>query len=225
MHATLTSLRLALLGILWMAAPAIAFPWTDDYDQAVERAKAEGKPLLLNFTGSDWCGWCVKLDTEVFSQSAFKTYARDNLVCVTVDFPRGKKLNQRLRNQNERLAKQFGVRGYPTIYLADPDGNPLARTGYLDSGADHYVEHLKGLLEPHAGKFTPSPSAAAPDAVESRTALRTWTSASGSTVEARYDQRVGTTVHLRREDGGLIRIDLDSLSEADHDFLRAIRAL
>lgn len=213
--------RLVLFLLLALGANTFAYPWTDDYDKALERAKAEGKPLLLNFTGSDWCGWCVKLDQEVFSTGPFKAYAREHLVLVTLDFPRQKKIPQRTRSQNERLAKQFGVRGYPTIYLTDPEGNVLGRTGYLDGGPENYVEHLKTILAPHADKLKP----ATPATSGSRENFRTWTSSSGATVEARYDQRVGNLIHLRRQDGSQIRIDLESLSEDDHAFLRSIRAL
>ncbi|HMO52628.1 MAG TPA: thioredoxin family protein [Kiritimatiellia bacterium] len=199
--------------------------WKDDFEQARATAQAGGRAMLLNFTGSDWCGWCIKLDKEVFSQREFKQYAKDHLVCVTLDFPQQKKLSSRLRQQNERLQQQYGVRGFPTIVLLGPDGTKLAQTGYKPGGAAAYVEHLRTLLEPHADKLAAPTSGGAGETPAEPRALRTWTSVSGSTVEARYEQRRGDHIELRRENGTMVRIDLDSLSEADQEFLRASKAI
>src|SRR5215216_7551869 len=87
--------------------------WLDDVEKAKAQAKAESKKILLDFTGSDWCGWCKKLDAEVFSQQAFKDYAAKHLVLVEVDFPKGFKLAEATSKQNAELAKKFGIRGYP----------------------------------------------------------------------------------------------------------------
>src|SRR5215203_3903781 len=80
--------------------------WGDDYNKALAQAKAEKKLVLMDFTGSDWCSWCMKLDKEVFSKPDFKTFAKDNLVLLTVDFP-NKKLSRKLEKQNEELKTQF----------------------------------------------------------------------------------------------------------------------
>ena len=79
--------------------------WMDDYEAAVKLAKAENKLLLLDFTGSDWCGWCIKLKKEIFDQKEFVAYAEENLVLVELDFPRKKKLTESLQKQNKELAK------------------------------------------------------------------------------------------------------------------------
>jgi thioredoxin-related protein len=132
-----------------IAAPAFAADelWIEDnMPAAMEKAKAEGKDILIDFTGSDWCGWCIKLDQEVFSQKAFAEYAAENLVLVKLDFPRQKPISDELKMQNEKLAERFGIRGFPTILLMSPEGELIARTGYQRGGADRYVEHLKGLL-------------------------------------------------------------------------------
>ena len=120
--------------------------WSDNFEAAKALAKKENKPILLDFTGSDWCGWCIKLDQEVFSKREFKTYAKDNLVLVTVDFPHEARQSKKLKEQNEALAKQYGINGYPTIVLIDAEGKKLAITGYKEGGAPAYVEHLKSLL-------------------------------------------------------------------------------
>src|SRR4051794_8557007 len=83
--------------------------WLDDLEKAKAQAKAENKKILLDFTGSDWCGWCKKLDAEVFSQQAFKDYAAKNLVLVEVDFPRSFQLPEPTKKQNDELAKKFKI--------------------------------------------------------------------------------------------------------------------
>jgi protein disulfide-isomerase len=120
--------------------------WMTDFDAATAKAKADEKPLLVNFTGSDWCGWCIKLDKEVFSKSTFKDYAEENLVLVEIDFPRGKSQSAELKAQNEALAGKYGIRGFPTILLLDADGKVIKQTGYRRGGPEKYVEHLKGIL-------------------------------------------------------------------------------
>jgi len=125
---------------------ADAAKWMTDFAVSKEKAAAEGKAMLLNFTGSDWCGWCIKLDEEVFSKKAFQDYASENLVLVEVDFPRGKRLPEEQLDKNYALAEKYGVRGYPTIVLLSSEGELLATTGYRRGGPELYVEHLKELL-------------------------------------------------------------------------------
>jgi len=117
--------------------------WTDDYAVALERAAAENKHVLLNFTGSDWCVWCHRLRDEVLAKPAFAAYAREQLILVEVDFPRAKSLDENLRKQNASLAEKFGVNGYPTIVLVDATGGELGRTGYMQGGAKTFVRELK----------------------------------------------------------------------------------
>ena len=122
--------------------------WLTDFAQ-VKKAAAEKKlPILADFSGSDWCGWCIKLDREVFAMAAFQDYAKTNLVLFLVDFPRKKTLDKQLAKQNEQLAQKYGVEGFPTIILMDATGKELARTGYQPGGAAAYVEHLRGLVTP-----------------------------------------------------------------------------
>ncbi len=126
---------------------AYAKLWLTDYDQALKVAAEKQRPVLVDFTGSDWCGWCIRLDKEVFSQEGFKSYARENLVLLKLDFPRRIKLPKEEADRNQALAGKFGVQGFPTIVLLGPDGQEKARTGYRAGGAEAYVEHLKGLLD------------------------------------------------------------------------------
>jgi protein disulfide-isomerase len=121
--------------------------WKDDIAAAKVTAAAQKKPILLDFTGSDWCGWCMKLDKEVFDKKEFKDYAKANLILVTVDFPHNVKQSKKLIEQNEALGKQYKVEGYPSIILIDAEGKVLGQTGYEEGGAAKYVESLKALLE------------------------------------------------------------------------------
>ena len=141
-------LSLFCVAFLGLAASASAAGdgWMTDFEAAKVKAKAENKPMLLDFTGSDWCGWCINLDKEVFSEAAFKDYAAAELVLVELDFARTKEQSAELKAQNEALAKQYGVRGFPTILVLSPDGTLIDKTGYQRGGPEAYVEHIKGIL-------------------------------------------------------------------------------
>ena len=222
------NLLLALL--LTLTAPlARAGLWTDDYPAALEQAKAENRFVLMNFSGSDWCGWCKRLDAEVFSKGAFKDYAKDNLICVLVDFPKGFDLKKRVQEQNDQLAKEFEVAGFPTIVLLDPSGTKLATTGYKAGGAESYVTHLESLIAPAREKFgkaktaVPGPAAAVAPGAAAPAAFRTWTATSGSTIEAKLEQRAGNKLYLRTRENKLITIDSASLSADDQAFLGGSR--
>jgi thioredoxin-related protein len=120
--------------------------WVTDFEKAKQTAAKEGKDLLMDFTGSDWCGWCIKLRKEVFDLDAFKTAGPKNFVLVELDFPQNKsKLSKETQEQNAKLQQQFGIRGYPTIILADAQGRPYAQTGYQEGGPDNYLKHLEEL--------------------------------------------------------------------------------
>lgn len=105
--------------------------WTMDIDAAKALAKEKELPLLLNFTGSDWCGWCKLMDRNVFSQKEWQSYAAKNVVLVWIDFPRNKSLvPKNLVSRNQELQSSFGVRGYPTYIVLGSDGSSrLGRLG------------------------------------------------------------------------------------------------
>jgi len=120
--------------------------WFTSFDQAKADSLKRDVPILVDFSGSDWCGWCIKLDKEVFSKTEFKDFADKNLVLLLVDFPRRKALSPAITKQNEKLSEDFGVRGFPTVLILDGQGKELARTGYRPGGAVEYVKHLQGLI-------------------------------------------------------------------------------
>jgi protein disulfide-isomerase len=104
-----TFLSLLMTVALTSMAFAAKEGWLDDLEKAKAQAKSENKKILLDFTGSDWCGWCKKLDAEVFSQQASKDYAAKHLVLVEVDFPRSFQLPEATKKQNDELAKKFKI--------------------------------------------------------------------------------------------------------------------
>jgi len=144
-----TRLLTCLVLLLGFAAPAArADEWHTNYDKALATAKAENKRVMLDFTGSDWCGPCIALNKRVFTQPEFMEYAAKNLVLVEVDYPKRKVLPDDVKAQNERLMKQYGIedKGFPTIILLGPDGKSLGEfTGYGGEGPAEFIAKLEKL--------------------------------------------------------------------------------
>jgi len=128
-------------------APPIQLQWFTDFDGAKKSAETRKLPLLVYFSDSDGARLCTKLDVEVLSQDVFKAFAAKEVVLFKADFPRRHPQSPALKAQNEGLARQFGVDGFPTVLLVNPDGTVIAQTGYRDDGAEAYVEYLRGLLK------------------------------------------------------------------------------
>ena len=120
--------------------------WLTSYKDAVGHAKKNGKPILADFTGSDWCGWCIKLKEEVFSTDAFKQWASQNVVLLEVDFPAYRPQPDELKQQNEELARKYEVRGYPTILFLNEQGEILGRSGYRQGGPESWIINANGIL-------------------------------------------------------------------------------
>jgi len=122
--------------------------WKTDYVASLEQAKADKKLVLLDFTGSDWCGYCKLLDEQVFPTPAFRAFARSNFVCVTLDYPHQIELSPALKKQNQELKQKFKIDGFPTLLIVDTEGKELGRaTGYNPgSGPDHVISELTPFL-------------------------------------------------------------------------------
>jgi protein disulfide-isomerase len=118
-----------LIAFGFAATMARGSEWQTDYEQALATARTTNKCVLLDFTGSDWCGPCIEMNKVVFSKAAFRNYATKNLVLVEVDYPRRKVLSEKVTKQNERLAHQYGIdkSGYPTVILLSPEGKILGQ--------------------------------------------------------------------------------------------------
>lgn len=126
--------------------PEDGINWFTNLAEAQTIAQEKNVPIFIHFTGSDWCGWCWKLEEEVYSKQVFQDYVAENLVMVVIDFPKKIKQSAETKAYNEKLAKKFGIRGFPTIQLINPDGTQIAQTGFQYGGAEKYIEHLKELI-------------------------------------------------------------------------------
>jgi protein disulfide-isomerase len=127
-----------------IASSEAAEGWKTDYTAALAEAAKENKMVLLDFTGSDWCGWCIKLQKDTFSKPEFKKFAQESLVLVELDFPRGKTQSDELKKQNEELAEKFGVQGFPTLVLLHPQGKEATRNvGYLQGGPEVFIQWVE----------------------------------------------------------------------------------
>jgi protein disulfide-isomerase len=136
---------ITLLALAFVSTASASAGWETNYEKALATAKTEKKMVLLDFTGSDWCGWCIKLDKEVFSKPAFKKYAKENLVLVELDFPQNKHQTKKIEEQNAALAKQYGIKGYPTIIILNSEGQQVGKLGYLEGGPDAFIAELEKL--------------------------------------------------------------------------------
>jgi len=123
--------------------------WQTNFEAAKVKAKAEHKMLLVEFSGSDWCPWCKKLKTEVFDTEAFKTEVRKGFVLVNLDYPNQAPQPAELKRQNNELRKQYKVDTYPTIFVMDAKGQPVARAGYHAGGPQDYLNELSGDIKTH----------------------------------------------------------------------------
>jgi thioredoxin-related protein len=131
-----------VLGVLARTVRADEGMWQTDFKAAMAKAKADKKYMLVDFTGSDWCGWCIKLHNEVFDKEPFKTAAPKQYVLVELDYPQQKKQSEELKKQNAELSERYKIEGYPSVLLMDAEGQVIARTGYRPGGPDDYLKHL-----------------------------------------------------------------------------------
>ena len=136
-----------LVGVAMSASSFAGEGWLTNFNEAKALSAKTGKPILADFSGSDWCGWCMKLDREVFSTDTFKKYAKKNLVLLLVDYPQEKPQTAEVKQQNQDLMNKYGIRGFPTVLLLNKDGKELGRTGYQQGGPKKYIKHIKSLLK------------------------------------------------------------------------------
>lgn len=148
MKQNLIKLTLALIAsVSVMSARAEGLEWLTDLSKAQAQAKAEKKMVMLDFTGSDWCGWCIKLDKEVFSKAEFAEFAKKNLVLVQVDFPRKKEQSAEQRKANQALQNKYHIEGYPTLIVLDAEGKQVGKLGYVAGGPKAWIEKFKAEVK------------------------------------------------------------------------------
>jgi protein disulfide-isomerase len=152
---TIRSFSCLLIALAFAASMACGSEWQTDYEQAMATAKAGNKCVLLDFTGSDWCGPCIQMNKVVFSKEAFLNYAKKNLILIEVDYPQRKKLPEKVTKQNERLMHQYGIdnSGFPTVILLNPDGKIL---GQLEGYGGERPADIIAWVEKLCGK-SPKP--------------------------------------------------------------------
>ncbi|MBE0543125.1 MAG: thioredoxin family protein [Verrucomicrobia bacterium] len=140
-------IAIALLSTLaLLQVSAAEGEWLTDLAKAKQKAKAESKMILMDFTGSDWCPPCKALHKNVLSSKEFTEYAKKNLVLVEVDFPRSKAQSAELKKANKALATQFGIKAYPTIVVLDSNGKELSKkSGYGGEKPGAFIAGIQAL--------------------------------------------------------------------------------
>jgi protein disulfide-isomerase len=135
--------KLAIAALMCCAAQIYAAEWLTDLPKALEKAKAENKLVLMDFTGSDWCPPCKALHKTVLESKSFADYADKHYVLVVVDFPNKTEQPGELKKANAALAKEFKIEGYPTVILLDTDRKQLKNiVGYSGERPDEYLAEL-----------------------------------------------------------------------------------
>lgn len=119
--------------------------WSSDFRGALERAKAEKRHVFLFFTGSDWCGWCMRLQKEILTTREFASFAGEKLVLVELDFPKGKPIPDAVKAQNNNLARRFRIEGFPTVIVLDSEGKLVGKLGYQAGGPGPFIERLRQM--------------------------------------------------------------------------------
>lgn len=121
--------------------------WHTNYEKALQEAKASNKPLFLFFTGSDWCGWCKKLEKEVLDTPEFSKAVGGKMIFVVLDYPMKKSIDSRVYEQNQALKKQFAIKSYPTVVLINNNEELIGSTGYRSGGGQKYAQHLIKMVQ------------------------------------------------------------------------------
>jgi len=142
------------LTVLCLVAATLAFAnvahaaesaWMTNYAQALELAKKDGKPVLVDFTGSDWCPWCIKLHNEIFETKEFKDWAAGKVVLVELDFPRKSAQAAELKKQNAELQKKYDIKGFPTVIVLNANGEKIGQSGYQQGGPGPWIKNIETI--------------------------------------------------------------------------------
>jgi len=148
------SFILLLLVISSYSVSAQNVVWHTDINKAVDLSNKTQKPMLLFFTGSDWCGWCIRLQKEVLKTAEFESWAKENVILVELDFPRRTPQSDEIKKQNMELQQMFQVRGYPTVWFVGVGKTDskislekLGSTGYVAGGPSAWLTGANRILK------------------------------------------------------------------------------
>ena len=120
--------------------------WLLSFDQAKQLSESTGRPILADFTGSDWCGWCIRLDEEIFSHPVFQKWASEKVILLKLDYPQKTPQPPAEAKQNQTLMSVYRISGFPTILFLDAKGTPLGRSGYISDDPREWIAHAQGKL-------------------------------------------------------------------------------
>ena len=140
------------------APAAEGIKWHHDLQAALDEAKASNKMVIADFTGSDWCGWCIKLVNEVFSQAAFFNLVKDKYVFAEIDLPRSKPISDEQKAKNQEYVKKYEINSFPSILILKADGSVVGKTGYKAGGPEAYAKHLEEIISKAASGVAPEES-------------------------------------------------------------------
>jgi len=142
-----------LTGVLAMQSQELK--WYTDVREAITESNKVHKPMLMFFTGSDWCGWCIRLQNEVLKTPEFTKWAAENVILVELDYPRRTPQTPEIKNQNNELQQAFGIQGFPTIYFTSAEAidgkvnfKGLGQTGYVAGGPGAWLAVANGIVNP-----------------------------------------------------------------------------
>jgi protein disulfide-isomerase len=231
--------------LLLVGAPLLAndTDWLDNFESAKQKAKQEGKAILACFTGSDWCPYCMKLETEILSKNEFKTWAKEKVILLMVDFPRTKPQKAEVAAQNAKLNAEYQISGLPTVLFLSATGDKLGRTGYNSMPVEEWLKAGDFFVDPYNAEAAKDKNAAAQATEQARKAddasrdaaikarrkeladegYREWSDKSGRKVFAKYVATAAGVVGLIAENGEKLRIKLSDFSQDDQAHIRSLR--
>ncbi len=126
--------------------------WTTNFDAAKKQAQAESKPMFVYFTGSDWCPWCIKMDSQILSTPEFQQALAQKMIFVKVDFPRKSPQDQATKDQNQKLSNEFGIQGFPSVIILDSKGQKIEKMGFQSGGGANYAKKVQDVLDAYNKK-------------------------------------------------------------------------
>lgn len=138
----------SMFAVASFAATSTPKGFTDNLDEALKRAKENKRYVVAVFSGSDWCGWCKKLEKEILSTDTFRKGAEGKYELVYIDNPRNKDLlSEHGKKNNEKLTDKYEIRGFPSVLVLDADGKKVAELGYEKAGPAKFLEKLETAIK------------------------------------------------------------------------------